>query len=71
MSIEYIRRTYDVDARVGGRVIYRGGAEPMQGTITGTSSGHLLIRLDGQKHSNPYHPTWKLEYLPNQKGDAA
>ncbi|AHH20800.1 hypothetical protein NONO_c60240 [Nocardia nova SH22a] len=25
--------------------------------------GSLRIRLDGEKHSAPYHPTWELEYL--------
>lgn len=71
MSIEYIRNTYGVDARRGGRVIYSGGPQPTQGTITGTDGAHLLIRLDGREHSDPFHPTWKLEYLPKPKQGAA
>lgn len=63
MSIEYIRRNYGVPAKVGGRVKYTGGRHPMPGTITGTSGAHLMIRLDGQQHSMPYHPDWQLEYL--------
>lgn len=68
MSMDYIRSHYAVPARKGARVEYTGGKEPRQGTITGAEGAHLLIKLDGQKHSLPYHPTWKLTYLD---GDAA
>lgn len=63
MDMDWIRNTYGVPAKRGVRVEYTGGKEPALGTITGDNGGHLLIRLDGQKHSNPYHPTWKLRYL--------
>ncbi len=64
MSMEYIRDTYRVPAKRGGRVEYsgdRGG--PRLGTITGTQSAHLLIKLDGEPEPSPYHPTWELRYL--------
>ncbi len=66
MTIAWIRRTYGVPARVGGRVEYTGEGpdKPELGTITSASGGHLRIRLDGQKHSLPFHPTWRLRYLP-------
>lgn len=63
MSIDYIRRYYGVSAKKGGRVEYTGGAEPQFGTICGAQGAHLTIRLDGMKHTLPYHPTWKLRYL--------
>ncbi len=63
MSIEWVRETYGVPAKRGGRVEYTGGAKPVLGTIVGASGGHLSIRLDGGKHALPYHPTWKLRYL--------
>lgn len=65
MSMDYIRRTYGVPAQVGGRVRYTGDGDdkPQLGTITSASGAHLNIRLDGQKHALPFHPTWKLEYL--------
>jgi len=66
MSMEYIRNYYKVPARQGGRVCYSGGPEARLGTIVSASGGHLNIRLDGQRHTLPYHPTWKLEYLPDQ-----
>lgn len=59
MSLEYIRNYYGVPAKKGGRV----NAYGKLGTITGTSNAHLLIKLDGEKHSNPYHPTDGIEYL--------
>lgn len=63
MSMDYIRRTYNIPARVGGRVEYSGVEPPRQGVICGTQGAHLKIRLDGAKHSQPYHPTWMLRYL--------
>ena len=66
MSLEYIRRTYGVPAKRGGRVRYTGSEHakgPQDGTITGTRGGRLRIRLDGDSYSLPFHPTWKLEYL--------
>lgn len=63
MSLDYIRSYYSVPARRGGRVEYTGGGKPQLGTITGASGVHIKIRLDGNKHANPYHPTWALRYL--------
>lgn len=59
MSMEYIRTHYAVPAKRGGRVEYEG----KPGVITGTRDAHLRIRLDGEKHSLPYHPTWHIKYL--------
>lgn len=61
--MDYIRQRYGVPAKRGGRVRYTGGRRPRFGTITSASGGHLMIRLDGSKFSEPYHPTWELEYL--------
>lgn len=69
MSLDWIRNNYDVPAHRGGRVEYTGGKEPASGTITGAQGGHVLIRLDGRKVAQPYHPTWKLRYLA--AGEAA
>lgn len=63
MSIAWVRKHYQVPAKVGGRVEYTGDGKPELGTITGTLDGHLRVRLDGIKHSMPFHPTWKLRYL--------
>lgn len=63
MSIDYIRRQYSVPAKKGGRVEYTGNDKPEFGTICGAQGAHLTIRLDGMKHTMPYHPTWKLRYL--------
>lgn len=66
--MEWIRSQYGVPAKRGGRVEYTPcegskDAPGKRGTITGANGGHLLIRLDGEKHSRPYHPTWQLRYL--------
>ena len=63
MSIEWVRKTYRVPAKRGGRVECMGEKTPQLGTICGASGGHLSIRLDGVKHTMPFHPTWKLRYL--------
>ncbi len=59
MSMDYIRKTYDVPAKRGMRVC----ADGDNGVITGSSGTYLLIRLDGEKTSNRYHPTWFMQYL--------
>lgn len=68
MSMDYIRRTYSVPAKRGGRVIYtddNGKAWP--GVITAARYGRLLVRLDdnlvGSRARAKLHPTWNVEYL--------
>jgi hypothetical protein len=63
MSMAYLRKTRNVPAYRGGRVRYDGQALPRFGTITSEKNGYLMIRLDGDKHPLPFHPTWKLTYL--------
>lgn len=64
MGMGYVRKTYSVPAKRGGRVEYTGCGKAEFGTITSASSGgHLNIRLDRVKHAKPFHPTWKLRYL--------
>jgi len=63
MTLAYIRKTYRVPAKRGGRIEYTGEAQPQLGTICGASGGHLSIRLDGVSHSLPFHPTWRIRYL--------
>ena len=65
MSMDYIRNYYDVPAKCGGRIRYSGNRQPIEGTIIAARGAHLLIRLDGDDHEMPYHPTWKIEYLPD------
>ncbi len=62
MSLDYIREYYGVPAKRGGRIRYHGRA----GVITGARGPHVAVRLDGQNHAKPYHPT-DLEYLPPEK----
>ena len=56
--MEYIRLKYGVPAKRGARVKY-GDAH---GTITGADGGYLLIKLDGEKRSKRYHPTFNITY---------
>lgn len=63
MSIAWVRKTYRVPAKRGGRVEYTGCGKREFGVILGASGGHLSIRLDGVKHAMPFHPTWELRYL--------
>lgn len=65
MSIQWVRKSYGVPAKRGGRVEYTGEGKdkPEFGTIVGARGGHLRIRLDGVSHAMPFHPTWRLRYL--------
>lgn len=67
MTMQYIRDTYKVPAKRGGRVIYQGNGKDAKGVITGSDGARLRIRLDGDKHSCIFHPTWKIQYLTEVK----
>lgn len=57
---DYVRRYYNVPAYIGVRVKV-GGKEGVIVKASG-SQQYVHIRLDGQKHANPYHPTDGIEY---------
>lgn len=59
MGIAYIRNYYGVPAQRGHRII----ADGQPGIITGTWDASLRIRLDGASYSEPWHPTWHMQYL--------
>ena len=58
MSFAYIRRAYGVPAKRGARVTIEG----RPGTVTSARSGHVRVRMDGEKYSRPYHPTWNVSW---------
>lgn len=62
--MKYIREHYGVPAKRGARVLYRKGHNQEGiGTITSARGARIMIRMDGQNRSGPYHPTWEMEYL--------
>jgi hypothetical protein len=62
-SFDYVRRVYGVPAKRGMRVI----ADGKPGTITCGDGHYIRIRLDGEKWSGRWHPTWRIEY-PQEAG---
>lgn len=66
MSIDYIRDTYRVPAKIGGRVRYTGDGAPQIGTIVGSRNAHIMVLIDGDAKPAEYHPTWEMEYLPEE-----
>lgn len=72
MGMEYIRNTYDVPAKRGGRLIYTNcdGVKFHCTIKSATHSGHLKVLVDdrvpGYRGRMKLHPTWRVEYLaPN------
>lgn len=64
MSMESIRKRYNVPAKRGMRVEYSEGRELLLGTITSARNDRLNVRLD--KYPNepmPFHPTCGIRYL--------
>lgn len=53
MSLKYISEHYGVPAKRNEPVEYEG----RKGVVTGASGPHVLVKLDGDKHALPYHPT--------------
>ncbi len=64
MSMDYIRRVYEVPAKRGAIVEYMAGdGERLRGTIVGAKGPYLRIRLDGNNRAMNFHPTWHLTYI--------
>lgn len=57
-SLTHVRERYGVPAQRGMRVVANG----RPGTITCADGHHLMIRLDGEKRSGRWHPTWEIDY---------
>lgn len=62
--MDYIRWFYEVPAYRGRRVSYNGRI----GVITGSRGMYIRIRLDGEKRSYIYHPTYEIDYEPKEEG---
>jgi hypothetical protein len=61
-TYDYVKRTYQVNPRVGGRVMHQ--VTKRSGTIAREkpSQGHyVMVKFDGRKFSSPRHPT-ELDY---------
>ncbi len=57
-SLDYVCRKYGVPAKRGMRVT----ADGKPGVITCGDGQYLRIRLDGEKRSGRWHPTWRIDY---------
>lgn len=68
MGMQYIRNTYGVPAKRGGRVRYAPpNRESREGRIIGADGPYLRIKLDPRpgivQHTTTHHPTWCIEYI--------
>lgn len=70
MSMDYVRKTYGVPAKRGGRIRFTGDCEPIEGTIL-SATHRLRVRFDGSKARVWLHPTWCVEYLDSTPAGAA
>jgi hypothetical protein len=63
VSMEYIRRSYGVPAKRGGRVTWWAtlGAQ-LIGVIVGARGHYLRVRFDGESRTRTLHPTWRIGY---------
>jgi hypothetical protein len=69
-ELDQMNKAYGLTARVGGRIKYTGGriqkdgGLPVEGTIQGYDMCSLVVRLDDEEFDKYFHPTWMIEYLP-------
>lgn len=65
MSMEWIRKHYNVPAKRGMEVI----AEMRHGAIVGSKGEYLRVRIDGEKNIMSFHPGHEMKYIiePDQK----
>lgn len=74
MNMEYIRKTYNVPAKRGGRLMYTDsdGVKFYCTIKSATSSGHLKVlvddRIPGYRGRMKLHPTWNVEYMCTHSG---
>lgn len=61
MSLEYIRRTYNVPAKRGATVKFQG----KPGVIASSNGKYLRVRFGGKLLT--IHPTWEVEYIAEGK----
>ena len=67
MSLEYIKKYYNVPATKGQRIRYTGGGESYVGKIVGANGPHITVQFDDGQQTHILHPTWKVEYLTDQQ----
>lgn len=63
MSMEYVRNTYKVPAKRGGKVRYAGFEVPKVGKIVSSKGGYIRVAFPGESRNVLLHPTWNVEYL--------
>lgn len=64
-SIAYLRSAYGIPAKKGMRVKLKKAYFNIPsdgGVITGAKHAYLRIRIDGEKHSRFFHPTYGVIY---------
>ena len=68
MSMEYIRKTYGVPAKRGGRIRFTDTHKVVWNcTIKSARGAYLMVLVDdrvpGYRGRKKLHPTWHVEYL--------
>jgi hypothetical protein len=64
MSMDQLRKAYDVPAKRGGRIEFTdsNGAK-WRGIIRSSRYARLRVSLDGLRTISILHPTWNIKYL--------
>lgn len=73
-SIAYLRSAYGIPAKKGMRVKLKKAYFNIPsdgGVITGAKHAYLRIRVDGEKHSRFFHPTYGVIYPAVEHVNAA
>ena len=65
--MDYIRRTYSVPAKRGGRVAWTTAENAAQGVIVGSHGQYLRVRMDDSGLTLTLHPTWMILYINNDR----
>ena len=61
LSLEHIRKTYDVPANAGQLIEFENG-ELRKGEIIGGVGSYLKVMLEGDTLAVTLHPTWNVTY---------
>lgn len=64
MSMDQLRKAYDVPAKRGGRIEFTDtNGSVWRGIIRSERNARLRVTLDGLREISILHPTWNIKYL--------
>jgi len=69
MSMESVRKYYNVPAKRGMKILYTGDKQAKIGRIRSAYGSSLVVSFDGTKRRYKLHPTWEVKYFDTPESE--